>query len=185
MKTYAYIRVSTEEQSYERQLIAIQAHIQVDTVFAEKVSARKKRPQLEKLLSLVNSSDTVVVYQISRLGRSLKQLLHIMEQLQTKEVTFISVVDHISTESPHSKFFFHLLCILSELETDILSHRSKSGIEAARRAGKQIGRPKGATKEILNKVNACQQMIDFGQSTVVAACAVVGISKPTYYRWRK
>ena len=180
---YGYARVSTPHQRLDMQLNALN-RFGIDALFSEKISARKKRPALEEMLQTIVSGDTVVVYQLTRLGRSIKQLIDIMQSLQEREIQFVSLQDSIDTSTPNGRFFVHVLCALSELELSILSDRTKQGMAAARNRGKQIGRPKGATVQTKRKLKKCIQLIEEQSFSINDACLAVGISKPTFYKWR-
>ena len=140
MSKIGYIRVSTEQQETARQQ-KIMCDYQVDRIFSEKISgAKKDRPQLKLMLDYVRESDTLYVESISRLGRSTKDLLNIIDILTDKGVTLISHKEKIDTDSPTGKFMLTVFAALSQLEREQLKLRQREGIEIAKAQGKYTGR---------------------------------------------
>ena len=140
MSKIGYIRVSTEHQETARQQ-EIMCGYQVDRIFSEKLSgANKNRPQLKAMLDYVREGDTLYVESISRLGRSTKDLLNIIDTLTTKGVTIISHKESINTDTPTGKFMLNVFAALSQLEHEQLKLRQREGIEIAKAQGKYTGR---------------------------------------------
>lgn len=140
MSKIGYIRVSTEHQETARQQ-EIMSSYQVDRIFSEKLSgASTDRPQLKVMLDYVRESDTLYVESISRLGRSAKDLLNIIDTLIDKKVTLISHKERIDTDTPTGKFMLTVFAALSQLEREQLKHRQREGIEIAKAQGKYTGR---------------------------------------------
>jgi DNA invertase Pin-like site-specific DNA recombinase len=140
MSKIGYIRVSTEHQETARQQ-EIMCDYQVDRIFSEKLSgAGTDRPQLKAMLDYVREGDTLYVESISRLGRSTKDLLNIIDTLIDKNVTLISHKESIDTNSPTGKFMLTVFAALSQLEREQLKQRQREGIEIAKAQGKYTGR---------------------------------------------
>ena len=148
MSKIGYIRVSTEKQETARQQ-EIMNNYQVDRIFSEKLSgANTDRPQLKAMLDYVREGDTLYIESISRLGRSAKDLLNIIDTLTTKGVTLISHKESIDTDTPTGKFMLTVFAALSQLEREQLKQRQREGIAIARlRASipeENLFRPTGA-----------------------------------------
>lgn len=140
MSKIGYIRVSTEHQETARQQEIMDSY-QVDRVFSEKLSgASTDRPQLKVMLDYVRESDTLYVESISRLGRSAKDLLNIIDTLTDKKVTLISHKEKIDTDTTTGKFMLTVFAALSQLEREQLKQRQREGIEIAKAQGKYTGR---------------------------------------------
>ena len=140
MSKIGYIRVSTEHQETARQQ-EIMCDYQVDRIFSEKLSgANTDRPQLKAMLDYVREGDTLYVESISRLGRSTKDLLNIIDTLTEKGVTFISNKENIDTDTSSGKFMLTVFTTLSQLEREQLKQRQREGIEIAKAQGKYTGR---------------------------------------------
>lgn len=140
MSKIGYIRVSTEHQETARQQ-EIMCSYQVDRIFSEKLSgANTDRPQLRAMLDYVREGDTLYIESISRLGRSTKDLLNIIDTLTDKGVTLISHKEKIDTDTPAGKFMLTVFAALSQLEREQLKQRQREGIEIAKAQGKYTGR---------------------------------------------
>ena len=139
MSKIGYIRVSTEHQETARQQ-EIMCSYQVDRIFSEKLSgANTDRPQLRAMLDYVREGDTLYIESISRLGRSTKDLLNIIDTLTDKGVTLISHKEKIDTDTPAGKFMLTVFAALSQLEREQLKQRQREGIEIAKAQGKYMG----------------------------------------------
>lgn len=137
---FGYARVSTRDQKIDRQIDALNKY-GVDEIFEEKISGEKKnRPQLDALLNKLRSGDVVVVYELKRLGRNTKQLLHLVEDFNKKNIDFVSITEDINTTTSMGKFIFTTWCALAQLDRDIISENTKSGLEAAKARGRLGGR---------------------------------------------
>ncbi len=140
MSKIGYIRVSSEHQETARQQ-EIMNNYKVDRIFSEKISgATADRPQLKAMLDYVREGDTLYVESISRLGRSTRDLLNIIDTLTNKGVTLISHKENIDTNSPTGKFMLTVFAALSQLEREQLKLRQREGIEIAKAQGKYTGR---------------------------------------------
>lgn len=133
---FGYARVSTEQQDLDRQLDMLQKY-GVDYIYNEKMTGTKRnRPELEKLLERLTEGDTVVVESLSRLGRSTKDLIWLMETFNTKGVNLVSLKESIDTTTSTGKLLFTLMSALAQFERDVLADRTKEGLAAARARGR-------------------------------------------------
>ena len=140
MSKIGYIRVFTEHQETARQQ-EIMSGYHVDRIFSEKLSGKTAdRPQLKAMLDYVREGDTLYVESISRLGRSTRDLLNIIDQLNAKGVTLVSNKESIDTDTPTGKFMLTVFAALSQLEREQLKLRQHEGIEIAKAQGKYTGR---------------------------------------------
>ena len=138
---FGYARVSTEQQNLDRQIDMLEKY-GVDFIYNEKMTGTKRnRPELEKLLERLTEGDTVVVESLSRLGRSTKDLIWLMETFNTKSVNLVSLKESIDTTTSTGKLLFTLMSALAQFERDVLADRTKEGLAAARARGRKGGRP--------------------------------------------
>jgi DNA invertase Pin-like site-specific DNA recombinase len=141
---------------------------------------KAQRTGLERVRELLREGDVLVVWRLDRLGRSLRHLIELMGELETEGIGFQSVTEAIDTTSPGGKLVFHIFGALAEFERNLIRERTQAGLEAARARGRKGGRRKklDARKRAL-AVDLYRQK----QHTIVAICAMVGITKPTLYRY--
>jgi len=178
-----YARVSTQEQNLSLQLDALQV-AGCDTIYREKVtSAKKERPELQKLMGQLRVGDVVVVWKLDRLGRSLQDLVSLVNEVQGKGAEFQSLNDHIDTTTPQGKFTFHLFAALAEFEQGIIRERTKAGLAAARARGRKGGRPKGLSKEAQHTAMIAETLYQDGDLTVKQICRQLSISRGTFYNY--
>ncbi len=151
-----YVRVSKDEQNQDLQFDAMKAE-GCDRIFNEKVSgAAKLRPEFERLQEQLRPGDTVVVYDIDRLGRTMVELVLVVDDWNERGIGFKSVSQPlIDTTTEHGEFIFKLFALLAELERKKLIRRTKAGLAAARARGRTGGRPKGLS----NKYQKIQPMV--------------------------
>lgn len=143
MANIAYVRVSTKEQHTDRQHQGfIDKGITIDKTFEEKLSGKDTtRPQLQAMLNYIREGDTIYVESISRLARNTKDLLTIIEQLNDKKVSFVSLKENIDTCTPQGKFILSIFAALSQLERENILQRQQEGIRIALEQGRPYGRP--------------------------------------------
>ena len=174
-----YSRVSTQDQSVDAQVMALEA-AGCERVFEEIASgAKTNRRVLTEVLEYLRSGDVLVVYKLDRVARSLPHLLEIMDRLRSKDIGFQSVTEDINTTTPGGKLLFHLMAAIAEFERDLLRERTMVGLKAARAKGRTGGRPRKMTDD---KIEAAQTLLDKG-TPVKDAAAAVGVSTPTLYRY--
>lgn len=137
-----YARVSTEDQSLDAQRDQLRAD-GCSEIFEEKITGKKdRRPVLDQALALLQPGDTLVVWKLDRLGRSVKHLTTLLHDLERRGVCFRSISDGIDTGTPTGKLLFHVLGAIAEFEAALVSERTKIGLQAAKQRGKQLGRPR-------------------------------------------
>lgn len=135
-----YIRVSTKEQNTIRQESAFDK-LNLDKIFMEKISGKDtNRPQLNDMLNYVRDEDVLYIESLSRLGRSTKDLINIVEKLNEKNVQLVSLKESIDTTTPAGKLMFHIFASLAEFERETIKQRQQEGIEEAKKLGKFKGR---------------------------------------------
>ena len=140
MAKIAYVRVSTVEQNEQRQIEALEKH-NIDKWFTEKVSAKDmNRPELQKMLDYVRENDIIYVHDFSRLARSTKDLLDIIEFLNGKKVHLVSNKEQLDTSTPQGKLMITMIGAIAEFEREQILERQREGIAIAKRAGKYKGR---------------------------------------------
>ncbi|KVK71655.1 DNA resolvase [Burkholderia cepacia] len=147
-----YARVSTEEQFLDLQLSALK-NAGCDTIFSDHgvSGTRKERQGLNDALSRLARGDTLVVWRLDRLGRSLSQLVILMSHLRDRSVHFTSLNESIDTNSPTGMFMFHMIAALAEFERSLISERTKAGLAAARHRGSRLGRPRALSPQELSE----------------------------------
>lgn len=175
---FGYCRVSTEEQVLDRQLESLKKY-NCDEIFMEKITGTKaNRPELDKLKEKVREEDIVVIESLSRLGRSTKNLLELVEYFKGKKVKLISTKENIDTESATGQLLLTVLSAISQFERDLTVERTKEGLVAARARGRKGGRPKSDEKA-LNKAIKLYQSKEYSIKEIVS---MTGISQSTIYR---
>ena len=136
----AYIRVSTVEQNESRQIESLKKY-DIEKFFTEKVSAKDtNRPKLQEMLDFVRSGDTIYIHDFSRLARSTKDLLEIVEFLKEKEVNLVSTKENLDSSTPTGKLMLTMIGAINEFERQNLLERQKEGIAIAKAEGKYKGR---------------------------------------------
>lgn len=174
-----YIRVSTADQSLALQRDALEA-IGCLRIWEETGSgARRDRPELEKLLDAIREGDTVAVWRLDRLGRSLPHLIETVQRIEKAGASFRSLVDGIDTSTPNGRFVFHLFGALAQFERELIRERTIAGLGAARARGRVGGQP---TKVIPEKARQIKRMLEDGTPKTEIA-KVLGFSRATLYRY--
>lgn len=150
-----YARVSTQDQSPDLQLDALKG-VGCEEVFVEKVTGTglKLRPELESCRRMLRAGDTLVVWRLDRLGRSLKDLVGIIQDLEDRKVGFKSLTESIDTTSAGGKLFFHIFGALAEFEHSLIRERTIAGLSAARARGRKGGRKPKLSKSDVKKAAA-------------------------------
>ncbi|MCL2517374.1 MAG: recombinase family protein [Oscillospiraceae bacterium] len=179
MSKIGYIRVSATDQNTDRQEMILK-ELNLDKYFIEKVSGKNTdRTQLKKLMEYVREGDTVYIESISRLARSAKDLLNIVQQLQEKSVELISLKENIDTTTPQGRFVLTIFGALSELERENILQRQKEGITAAKMKGKKFGRPQIAKPKDWDNVIGLWKA---KQITAAEAMRRLNLNRGTFYR---
>lgn len=185
---FGYARVSTSDQSLNLQFDALlKEGIQQKNIFTDKVSSTvQDRKSLKKLWDFVRNGDTIVVWKLDRLARSLIHFTNLMNELKDKGVKFKSITEPFidtTKHSSHSNFLINMFAALAQLERDIIIERTTAGLESARRRGVVLGAPKGLSKKNQQKAVLCEEYFREGKLTVLEICSQLNISKATYYKY--
>lgn len=177
MAHIAYVRVSTAEQNEARQIEALKKH-NIDKWFTEKVSGKNmNRTQLEAMLDYVREGDTVYIHDFSRLARSTKDLLTIVEKLQNKKVHLVSNKENLDTSTPTGKLMLTMIAAINEFERENLLERQREGIAIAKEQGKFKG---GQVKRIDDKTfTEAYERYQRRELTKTQLAAELKISRPT------
>lgn len=179
MSKIGYIRVSSIDQNTERQEVALK-ELEVDKIFTEKLSGKNtNRPELHRMLDYVREGDTLYIESISRLARSTKDLLSLVQTLQEKRVDLVSLKENIDTTTPQGRFILTIFGALSELERENILQRQREGIEIAKQNGKVLGRPIIETPNDWNKVITLWKR---GEITAREAMKRLNMNRGTFYR---
>lgn len=174
-----YARVSTLEQNSRLQTDALKA-AGCYRVFTDRASgALDGRRELAKLFDQARPGDTVVVWRLDRLGRSLRNLIDTVNALSERKVGFRSLTENIDTTTSGGKLVFHIFGALAEFERELIRERTQAGLVAARARGRHGGRP---TVMSPDKVATARQMYDSKEYTVEAIARVLGVSRASIYR---
>lgn len=175
---FGYARVSTELQNLDRQLDALTKY-GAEYIYNEKMTGTKReRPELNKLIERLTPGDTVVIESLSRLGRSTKDLIELMELFQHKGVNLVSLKENIDTTSSTGKLVYTIMSAIAQFERDIIADRTKEGLKSARSRGRNGGRPKIAS----DKTKQAVKLYGTGQYSVKEIEDLTGIKKSTLYR---
>jgi DNA invertase Pin-like site-specific DNA recombinase len=174
-----YARVSSNEQNPDLQLDAL-TQAGCFKIFVDRASGSlDQRPELSRLLDQLRPGDSVVVWKLDRLGRSLRHLIETIRSLEEREVGFRSLQENIDTSTPSGRLLFHLLGSLAEFERDLIRERTRAGLEAARARGRKGGRPSVMTAE---KVRAARKLYEAGDQTMAQIARSLSVSRSTLYR---
>jgi len=175
---FGYARVSTESQNLDRQIDALKKY-GVDHIYNEKLTGTKReRPELTKMLERMTAGDTVVVESLSRLGRSTKDLIELTEVFHNKGVNLVSLKESIDTSSSTGKLLFTLMSAIAQFERDVISDRTREGLNSARARGRVGGRPKTNP----DSVKKAMKLHSTRQYSVKEIEELTGVKKDTLYR---
>ena len=175
---FGYARVSTEAQNLDRQIDALKKY-GVDHIYNEKLTGTKReRPELTKMLERMTAGDTVVVESLSRLGRSTKDLIELTEIFHSKGVNLVSLKESIDTSSSTGKLLFTLMSAIAQFERDVISDRTREGLNSARARGRIGGRPRINPDSVKKAV----KLHGTGQYSVREIEELTGVKKDTLYR---
>ncbi len=189
MEVIGYARVSKKDQNLDLQMDALNQR-GCTRIFADKLSGVKDRPELGEALRYVRPGDTLIVWKLDRLGRSLKELVQIVYDLGERNINFVSVQDNIDTSVPFGRFIFGVFAALAEYEREIVIERTTAGLMAARQRGRIGGRPRGLSKSSMIKAQTAAQMYQSRLShnpplTVEDIARTIGKTRKTVYHYLK
>ena len=179
-----YARVSTDDQDLSLQIDALEKHgIPKSLIFTDKLSgAKDNRPGLTKCLDSLRSGDVLVVWRLDRLGRSMRHLITLVENLRSCDVGFRSLNEGaIDTTSASGELIFNIFSALAQFERRLIQERTKAGLAAARARGRSGGRPRLESEEA--KVRAAKKLSGDRSITIDDICKTLGLSRSTYYRY--
>lgn len=178
-----YARVSTKDQNLALQVDALKK-ANCDRVYEEVVSgAKADRPVLNDVLANLRAGDVLVIWKLDRLGRSLKNLVHLANDLLERKVGLISLNDPIDTTTPQGRLVFNIFASLAEFERDLIRERTQAGLDAARARGRKGGRPSGLSKQAQTTAMAAETLYKEGKLSIREICDQLHISKPTLYSY--
>ena len=174
-----YMRVSRREQNPDLQRRALEA-AGCERIFGEKAGgANAEREELLAALEYVREGDVLVVWKLDRLGRSLKDLIGRMEELQARGVGFASVTEGLDTTTPGGRLVYHVFGALAEWEREVIRERTFAGLQAARARGRNGGRP---AKMNARQIAQARAMLEDRDISLGEVCETFGVSKTTLYR---
>lgn len=177
-----YARVSTKDQKLTSQKDALREH-GCDKIYTDKVSgAKAERPGLDRMLRNVREGDTIVVWKLDRLGRSLKHLVELAEELNQRGVGLKSLNDPIDTRTAQGKLIFSIFAALAEFERGIIRERTNAGLSAARARGRMGGRRPGLSEDAQRKARVAESFYKEGMP-VNQIAEDLNISKATLYKY--
>lgn len=175
-----YARVSSDDQSLDLQRDALKA-ASCERIYEEKESGGKtERPELQRLIEALRPGDTLVVWRLDRLGRSLKHLIETVETLEAQGTGFQSLIESIDTTTSGGKLVFHIFAALAEFERTLIRERTRAGLKAARARGRLGGRPTVLPED---KRRMAQALRDDPTQSIQSICKALGISRTTFYRY--
>ncbi len=174
-----YARVSTDDQKLDLQHDAL-LRAGCEKIFDETVSGAAIRlPIRQELLDFARPSDTVVVFKLDRLGRSLRDLIELVNALAERGVGLRSLRESIDTTTPAAKLTFHVFCALAEFERDVVCERTRAGLLAARQRGKMPGRPRSLSPD---QVEMARTLLANPSLSARQVAAQLGVHRSTLYR---
>lgn len=173
-----YARVSTEDQNLDLQLDALKAAGCYQICSDQISGVAKDRPGLVEAFKYLRPGDTLVVWKLDRLGRTVKGLVDLVEELQVKEIQFKSLTDGIDTSTASGRFFFHVMAAIAQMERELIKERTKAGLAAAKARGRIGGRK---TVMDASKIAAAKKLLDAGTPATDVA-RNLGVGRATLYR---
>jgi DNA invertase Pin-like site-specific DNA recombinase len=175
-----YSRVSNSDQNLDLQTDAL-VKAGCERIFEDKQSGSvSNRSGLEQAMEMLREGDTLVVWRLDRLGRSLKHLIEIMGILESRKIAFRSIQESIDTGTPGGRLIFHIFGALAEFERNLILERTKAGLAAARARGRTGGRPKSLDPK---QRKVAIKLYEEREHPVEEICRIMKISKPTLYSY--
>ena len=177
-----YARVSTKEQNLHMQEDALK-NAGCEEIYTDIASGSKsERPGLDKVLSYIREGDTLVVWKLDRLGRSIQHLIETVAKLSKRKIAFKSLQENIDTKTSGGKLIFHIFGALAEFERDLIRERTDAGLKSARARGHMGGRP---TLLDNRQIKRMIEMYNAKKNTVGEICKIYEISRPSFYNYLK
>ena len=177
-----YARVSTLDQNLDLQIDALKK-AGCDKIYIDKITGgTMERKEFQEMLKYARAGDTIVVWKLDRLGRSLKNLLILIDELKQRQIEFISTTQNIDTSTPTGKVMLSVFGMMAELEKDLVRERTMAGLKSARARGRVGGRPKALTSEQIISLKA---IYETKKVPIAEICKMFEIKKPTMYKYLK
>ena len=177
-----YARVSTIDQNPELQIDALKS-AGCEKIFTEKVSgARKDRPQLQAALEYMRAGDTLVVWKLSRLARSLRQIIDTVRDLDERKIQLKALSQNIDTSTPEGRLFFHITASFDQFQRELIVENTKAGLANARKRGRIGGRPVLMSKEMIRAAESMLKDTD-NFKFISEIVAQLGVSRSTFYNY--
>jgi len=175
-----YARISTHDQNLDLQKDALEK-AGCKKIYVEQMSGSSRiRPELEKTLEMLRNGDTLVVWRLDRLGRSLKHLIELISKLEQREIGFKSLMESMDTTTSGGKLIFHIFGALAEFEHNLIKERTSAGLAAARARGRNGGRPLKLDEK---KRELAIKLYNERERSIKEICQIMGVSKPTLYTY--
>lgn len=178
---FGYARVSTKKQSLDMQLDELKRYGCEEIITEKESGAKRDRKELQLLLSKLRKDDTLVVYKLDRLGRTMHQLVNLLQEFNEKGIHFVSIKDGIDTSTTMGRFLFHIFGAMAEMEREVINERVISGVAAAKARGREGGRKKAHTPQ---QIQGMLEMLASGK-TKVEVCEMFDVARATLYRYIK
>ncbi|MDE5420995.1 recombinase family protein [Ancylomarina sp. DW003] len=180
---FGYARVSTPEQNISSQISMLEDAGCMKVITDTASGVRENRNGLKELMQTIRKGDTVIVYRVDRIFRSLKNMVELIETFNQMQVNFTSLSEpQFDTTSANGKFLLQIFGAVAEFERNLISERTKIGLVNARKRKKLLGRPKGPTRDSLEKYEYACHLYKNKNYPIDKACQAAGISKTTFYR---
>ena len=180
---YGYARVSTKDQILDMQIDALKK-AGCDKIFLEVAKgAKADRPEWTALLNEIQAGDTLVVWKLDRMGRSLPHLIKTVNELISNNIDIISLNDPINVITAQGRFMFNIFASLAEFEKDLIRERTIAGLKSARDRGRMGGRPKGLSEKAKRSACSAEALYKQNELTSNEIAAQLGISKTTLYKY--
>ncbi|MFL1427390.1 MULTISPECIES: recombinase family protein [unclassified Nocardiopsis] len=174
-----YARVSTQGQKLDRQLAALET-AGCSKIFADKKSGKNaQRPDLKACLAYLRPGDTLVVASLDRLARSLADLITLVSDLRRAGIGFRSLHEALDTTTPGGRLVFHVFAALAEFIRELIVQGTKEGLDAARAAGKRLGRPPAMSPE---QIRHARDLLTRPDNSVASIARLLGVSRSTLYK---
>ncbi|HBV6350237.1 recombinase family protein [Klebsiella variicola] len=174
-----YARVSTGDQNLNLQKNAL-VRAECEQIFEDTASGKNaRRPGLRRAIRRLKPGDSLVVWKLDRLGRSVRDLITLVSELQDRGIHFRSLTDSIDTSTPAGRFFFHVMSALAEMERELIVERTRAGLAVARELGRVGGRRRVMTEEVVER---CRRMLENG-ATRQQIADVIGVGVKTIYKY--
>ena len=178
-----YARVSTHDQTLALQQDALK-QAGCERQFTDTASgAKADRPGLDQAVGFARSGDTLVVWKLDRLGRSLPHLIETISGLQERGIGLKSLTEQIDTTTSGGKLIFHVFAALAEFERDVIRERTQAGLVAARARGRRGGHPRAASLNDTKKVAMAQALYNDKKNSITDICKTLRVSRSTLYRY--